>query len=95
MPDFSVFVAPACTALLTALGVYISMTKQVTTIEVEIRNLTRQVEKHNSVVERTYNLETKTETAFMRIDELRGDLKSLRAEVEDVRVETAKIGGTD
>lgn len=98
MLDPNSLVAPLITALLTALGVYVGMSNQVAVIKVEITNLRRQVEKHNSVVERTYQLETNTRTSFQRIDELRGDISALRSEVQRLDRELAsltKIGGTD
>lgn len=89
--DLSVFIAPVFTALLTGLGVWVGMSNQVTAIKVEIKNLTKQVEKHNSVVERTYKLETDTSTMWRRLDELRDEVKR----VEDKLDAMARIGGTD
>lgn len=89
--DLSVFIAPVFTALLTGLGVWVGMSNQVTAIKVEIKNLTKQVEKHNSVVERTYKLETDTSTMWRRLDELRDEVKR----VEDKIDALARIGGTD
>ena len=36
-----------------------------------LEQLERKVEKHNSVVERTFQLENNVQTAFSRIDEIR------------------------
>ena len=36
-----------------------------------LEQLERKVEKHNSVVERTFQLENNVQTAFNRIDEIR------------------------
>lgn len=89
--DLSLFVAPIFTALLTGLGVWVGMSNQVTAIKVEITNLTKQVEKHNSIVERTFKLEADSKTAFMRIDELREESHRIESRLD----ETARIGGTD
>lgn len=51
--------------------------------QTEIVNLRRDVEKHNSVIERTYKLETRVDNLYHRYDELRGDVRD------------AKIGGTE
>jgi hypothetical protein len=40
-----------------------------------ISDLTKQVEKHNQVIERTYGLERRMSLAEERIDVLRGDTK--------------------
>ena len=79
-------IAPAFTALLTALGVYVGMSNQLAVLKVEMQNLTKQVEKHNSVVERTYRLETNDETMWRRFDELRDRVE---------RLEEQRVGGTN
>ena len=79
-------IAPASTALLTGLGVYVGMSNQLAVLKVEMQNLTKQVEKHNSVVERTYRLETNDETMWRRFDELCDRVE---------RLEEQRVGGTD
>ena len=79
-------IAPAFTALLTGLGVYVGMSNQLAVLKVEMQNLTKQVEKHNSVVERTYRLETNDETMWRRFDELCDRVE---------RLEEQRVGGTD
>lgn len=91
MLDLNTLVAPLVTALLTALGVWMSMSNQVTAIKVEISNLTKQVEKHNSTVERTYKLESDSATMWRRIDELRQEV----GRVEDKVDSLSRVGGTD
>ncbi len=91
MLDLNTLVAPLVTALLTALGVWMSMSNQVTAIKVEISNLTKQVEKHNSTVERTYKLESDTATMWRRIDELRQDVERVDNKVDAL----TRVGGTD
>lgn len=79
-------IAPAFTAVLTALGVYVGMSNQLAVLKVELQNLTKQVEKHNSVVERTYRLETNDATMWQRFDELKARID---------RLEEQHVGGTD
>ena len=86
MPDVESLVAPAFTAVLTALGVYVGMSNQLAILKVELQNLTKQVEKHNSVVERTYRLETNDATMWQRFDELKARID---------RLEEQHVGGTD
>ncbi len=90
MLDVNSLVAPAFTALLTGLGVYVGMSNQVVAIRTELANLTKQVEKHNSTVERTYKLESDTSTMWRRIDELRADVRQLEDKLDGVHV-----GGTE
>ena len=119
--ELSTFVAPVATALLTAVGVYVAIAKQLAASEEsaaamrrdveEIKrdvvgmrddlrehgerlarlteksdSLTAKVEKHNSVVERTFKLESDMATAWKRHDELKGRVE---------RLEDTKIGGSE
>ena len=86
MLDINSLVAPAFTALLTGLGVYVGMSNQVVAIRTELANLTKQVEKHNSTVERTYKLESDSSTMWRRIDELRKELERIEAKVDGIHV---------
>ncbi|MBQ1557412.1 MAG: hypothetical protein IIZ69_04385 [Pseudomonas sp.] len=52
-------------------------------IRIEIKHLIREVEKHNSVMERTFKLETEVDNLYHRYDEIRSDVKEV------------KIGGTE
>ena len=46
--------------------------------QTEIANLRRDVKKHNSVVERTFKLESEVENLYHRYDELRTDVKDVK-----------------
>lgn len=48
----------------------------------KIDMLSKRVEKHNQVVERTAIVERDIKTAFNRVDELRDDLRRLEDRVE-------------
>lgn len=73
-------------------GIYVLVTKQIAVIETEIKELTKTVDKHNQIVERTYKLERDVATAFLRIDENREGIKENRDKLEQVQT---KVGGTD
>jgi uncharacterized protein YicC (UPF0701 family) len=88
--NLDAFIAPVTTAVLTALGVYVGMSNQLAVLKAELKNLTRQVEKHNSTVERTYKLESDTATMWRRIDELRDEVQRLEDHLDALRV-----GGSD
>lgn len=47
-------------------------------IAYRVDELTRKVEKHNQVVERTFKLEGDTVTLFKKQDELRDDIRRLQ-----------------
>lgn len=70
------------TAVTTGFATYVAMSNRMTKLETLIDNLTKTVEKHNEVVERTFKLESDLRTAFKHIDLMRDEIKD------------AKIGGT-
>ena len=55
-----------------------------------IRALKETVDRHNSIVERTFKLETEMKTAWVRIDEL----KEHDARIEE-KLDHIKVGGTE
>lgn len=63
--------AALVTGLLTLLGVIVSNSRSRTVMEVKIDALTKQVEKHNRMVERTYALDQ--------------DVAVVKAEIENIR----------
>lgn len=73
------------TIVMGVTGIYVLVTKQIAVIETEIKELTKTVDKHNQIVERTYKLERDMTTAFMRIDENRDSIKENRAELDSLK----------
>lgn len=61
-------------SILTAAGsvfaFWLGISNRLTRLETKMDDLTQRVDKHNSIVERTYRLETEQETAWKRHDEL-------------------------
>ena len=64
-------VAALVTGVLTLAGVLVSNSRSRAVMEVKIDNLTRQVERHNCLVERTYALEQDVAVVKAEIDNLR------------------------
>ena len=87
--DMATLIVPIATALVSAAsaagGVYVAVTSRLSVLETKMDALSDKVEKHNSVIERTYKLETGAATAWKRHDEL-----AERVE----RLEDMRIGGT-
>lgn len=87
--DVTTLIVPAISALLSAAsvagGVYVAISNRLSVLETKMDTLTDKVEKHNSVIERTYKLETDAATAWKRHDELAGRVE---------RLEDMRIGGT-
>lgn len=68
--DYSTIIVAVISLIGTLFGSYIANSKSTALIAYRIEQLEKKVEKHNSVVERTYKLEKEMEKAFIRIDEL-------------------------
>ena len=87
--DAATLAVPALSALLSAAsaagGVYVAISNRLSVLETKMDALSDKVEKHNSVVERTYKLETDAATAWKRHDELADRVE---------RLEDTRIGGT-
>lgn len=87
--DVTALIVPVASAVLSAVcaavGVYVAIIKRLSVLETKMDVLCVNVDKHNSVIERTYRVETNVATAWKRHDEL-----AERVE----RLEDMKIGGT-
>lgn len=73
--EFLQILLPACLGAIPAIIIAINTNRL---IAYRVDELTKKVEKHNQVVERTYKLESDTVTLFKKQDELREDVKSLQ-----------------
>lgn len=56
-----------------------------------IAELEKKVDKHNTVIERTFIVERDMKTAFNYIDEFKKDIKILKEEIQEVREEEIKL----
>lgn len=63
--------AAAVTRILTLIGVLVSNSRSRAVMELKIDNLTKQVEKHNCLIERIYALEQDVAAVKAEIDNLR------------------------
>lgn len=84
--DATALIVPIASALLSAMcaavGVYVAVIKRLSVLETKMDVLSANVDKHNSVIERTYRLETDAVTAWKRHDELADRVERL----EDMRI---------
>lgn len=77
MFDWNVLVAPLFTSALTAFGVYVSMSNRIAILETKLDEFAKKVDKHNQIVERTFKLESDSNTMWRRIDESRERIERL------------------
>ena len=72
--DPSILIAPIVSAIVAAIasafGVYVAITNRLTKLETLIDTLRSEVEKHNSIVERTYKAEQDITNIYHRLDRL-------------------------
>lgn len=67
----SVLGAPLISAAAAIIVSAIQNRKTVNLIEYKLEELTKKVEKHNSVIERTYKLESKVAVVEQRLDDMK------------------------
>lgn len=65
------------TAVVSAVSVYVSLNSRIAVIETKIDTLSKRVEKHNNMVERTYILERDVKTLFNQLSEIKNDIQAL------------------
>lgn len=69
--EWIAFAASVVTALLSFLGVYLSNRKSAVLMEYRLQQLEKKVDKHNQVIERTYELEKRAAVVETEIDEIK------------------------
>lgn len=56
-----------------------------------IEQLEKKVDKHNTIIERTYIVEKDMKTAFSYIEELKKNVKNLQDNIQEVKEEEIKL----
>ena len=91
--DISPYISSIVAAVIAIVGAYVAMKNannakfealsvQIAQLSQQVVDLRADVEKHNSIVERTYIVETNLHTAFKRIDELKAEDEKIAAKIE-------------
>ena len=65
-------VSGVISAVLAAVGCYIAVTNRLTKLETMIADLRADVERHNSIMERTYRAEQDITNIYHRVDRIEG-----------------------
>lgn len=76
--EWTTLIGPVLTAVITGGGVYAAITNRLTRLETLIESLRAEVERHNRVVERTYQLESNQGSIFHQLDEIKAEVKELK-----------------
>lgn len=78
MIELSVIIGPILSACLGGLsafiGAWFAFSNKIAKLEVLVENLTAEVNKHNKVIERTYRLEERMDSALHSLDEVKKDI---------------------
>lgn len=69
--DITPYIGTIVTVVIAVGGFYIAIASRLTRLETLIDALTKTVDKHNHVVERTTKLEAEVENLYHRYDELK------------------------
>ena len=69
--DITPYLGTIVTVIIAVGGFYIAIASRLTRLETLIDALTKTVDKHNHVVERTTKLEAEVENLYHRYDEIR------------------------
>ncbi|MBQ9955833.1 MAG: hypothetical protein IJO87_10510 [Eggerthellaceae bacterium] len=65
----------ACLGGLSAfIGAWFAFSNKIAKLEVMVGNLTSEVNKHNKVIERTYRLEERMDSALHSLDEVKDEV---------------------
>ncbi len=90
--DIAPYAGAIVTAIVAVVGAYVTMKNawneklsalsiQIATLDTKLDGMMKQVEKHNSVLERTASLERDMKTAFARIGENRVEIDKLESKL--------------
>ena len=78
MIELSVFIGPVLSALFGGIsafvGAWIAFSTRLTRVEEKVDGLREDVNKHNKVIERTYRLEERMDSALHSIDEVKDEM---------------------
>ena len=69
--DMTPYIGTIVTVIIAVGSVYAAISSRLTRLETLIEALTKTVDKHNHVVERTTKLETEVDNLYHRYDELK------------------------
>lgn len=74
-PEIVIAIVTSASTLIAAI---VSIIVNNNLIGYKVDELKKQIEKHNSVIERVFVVERDVKTSFNRIDELRADIRDLQ-----------------
>lgn len=84
--DIGAFVAPLVggilSAVCTGVGVYVAISNRLAIVETKLDILDEKQDKHNNLIERMALVEQDDKAQWRRIDEVRGEMETIRRELQ-------------
>lgn len=84
--DIGAFVAPLVggilSAVCTGVGVYVAISNRLAVVETKLDVLDEKQDKHNNLIERMALVEQDDKAQWRRIDEVRGEMETIRRELQ-------------
>lgn len=74
MIELSAFIGPVISAICAFAGSYLAFSTRLTRVEEKVDGLRDDVNKHNKVIERTYKLEERMDSALHSLDEVKDEV---------------------
>lgn len=74
MIELSAFIGPVISAICAFAGSYLAFSTRLTRVEEKVDGLRDDVNKHNRVIERTYRLEERMDSAIHSLDEVKDEV---------------------
>lgn len=74
MIELSAFIGPVISAICAFAGSYLAFSTRLTRVEEKVDGLRDDVNKHNKVIERTYRLEERMDSALHSLDEVKDEV---------------------
>lgn len=93
--DITPYIGTIITVIIAVGGFYIAIVSRLTRLETLIDNQIKATEKHNSVIERTYKLESDVRTAFKHIDSLKEADIRLDEKIDKIKEKEPSDHGRD
>jgi hypothetical protein len=78
MSDLAPYIGTVITVVIAVVSVYVGISSRLAKLETLVSELSKDVEKHNNLVERTYKLETDVSNLYHRYSEIRTDVNHLK-----------------
>lgn len=82
MIDINALVGPVASALCAFAGSWLAFSTRLTRVETKLESIEAKQDKHNNLIERMALVEQDDKAQWRRIDEVRGEMETIRRELQ-------------